>query len=274
MRFKTFLEHDAGLADLGRVYKEIQMNCQPFLKAAGDKPLYRGMDDRGMDSLTTKKLPHPINRMPRDSDESFNFFFNAMMELGTGIQNGRRSSLFVTPEEAQARPFGDLHFCFPAGPVEVMWSAVISDSMESNAIFTAGMSGTISYLTGAPMPNLHIAGTRLSHMFRMLDEVTTPHKWLTDGAQILTPDKFDTEYLRVLFGDSIDDPEKMHQFCKTAMTRVFETCYHFGGTDEITRALKERNEILLTKTNGYYMIPVDVLARTDYADVLEKIKNA
>ena len=139
MRFKTFLI-ESSTYSLEQAMEHIRRECTAFLRASQGKPLMRGIakerikgsDIVRIDQSKVLFTDHPSNRPPRDSDDGFNFMFNAMMDVAFQEENIRRHSVFVTGSRSVAQMYGNVNFVFPAGTIKYLWSKQIDDSYESD----------------------------------------------------------------------------------------------------------------------------------------------
>jgi hypothetical protein len=118
-------------------WEKINADCKPFLEQSKGIPMFRGVAPKYVggeraEYATFEKRSVRTDRIPRSSahDAFFNWSFNAVMEREFKIKNIRYSSLFATGSEAQAVYYGDLHFIFPIGNFDTIWSKRVNDSYE------------------------------------------------------------------------------------------------------------------------------------------------
>ena len=241
MRFKTYLSLNEAL--LGLTFKQtisdIKRNCRPFLSAADNQLLFRGMSKIEVHSTTSDEIDldkgqffeHPEARSARDSSKSFNFMFNAGCEMAFGIENIRKQSIFGGGNAYQAMLYGSLCLMFPAGNISFLGSNEISDSMESEgeiyrAIANSGLDDISKIL--------------LIRYFSKLSNYTNPHDWVTGDFQA------HEDIISAEFNDTL----------KFALAKAFKTLYRSSGLKDL---IASKNEILIYESDGYYTIPVSMV---------------
>jgi hypothetical protein len=262
MRFKTFLAEDNHFS-LDEVVALISRHCGSFLKSSGGVPVFRGMKASYGNDVAIK-FDHPSNRSPKDSSKEFNVMFNAAIEHVHGVQEIRAKSLFASGKPSQAAAYGPLHFLFPIGGFEFMWSPEIIDAWGDDKIFYGKIMSTIVH-------DLNISRMEYNHVLSLkqvisdlidVGHIRTGHQFLTGITNTLAQKTFATRFntgRRYEYDDrepSIKIPDNMFDVLKEGLTEVGSMYRHTGS---LVTAIKSKCEIMFYFTEGYFMVPVELL---------------
>jgi hypothetical protein len=239
MRFKTFLKEER-IVKIDDVLKRISDECQQFLKESKALPLYRGFGNKRNPSpdIGGTFLPHPEDRPALDSSPDFNFMFNAAVDAAFGIRDIRKKSLFCTGDYQTAQQFGTINFIFPAGDIDYIWSPRINDSYDDS---TKIKRDIISNLSKA------INDTELNDMMEYFSKRVSPN----DFADIAEEDTIAMGIKDAMEGDRVPPTQaKMANAFGNAINDLYE------NNNGLDKAIKSKNEILIYKSDGYYLLPI------------------
>lgn len=233
MRFKEFINEQATLDTLEKAVAAVRENCKPWLKAAHGEIIYRGILGATETAMFSK---HPENRKPKDSHRTpyFNFLFNTGIELVFGNKVVREKALFVTGSSDQAAIYGRLFVVFPSGEFEFISSKLIQDSYEDGSRLLYALVGHLGKDVKPP-------ALKFALMYLALRMSSSQ---FVEGV--------DSDVLAKAFGDANVSYEDL----KVAILKTFQEFYFHGGHTNIADAIRSKGEIILTKTSGYYSIPV------------------
>lgn len=120
--------HDIG-AEMGRLRREIQEKCQPYLQAVqsgSHRVMYRGMKNVGNFYLY-RTMQVRKDRQPTDSSQELHQLLDMAIESELGFK-ARSESLFVTNNHHVIADYGDPYVIFPIGDFKFAWSPYISDA--------------------------------------------------------------------------------------------------------------------------------------------------
>jgi hypothetical protein len=241
MRFKTFLTEEQ-FSSMDELLSKINDDCFQFFREGGtQKALYRGFGKKnGMQSDTIKGyfLEHPENRTSRDSDGAFNFMFNAGAEAAFGERDIRTKSIFCTGSHKLAIVYGKLNFMFPAGDLDYIWSSTITDSFEEKRKFYEGTTRDLNIHAQDFVELMDMFGNRMS-----------PHSFVTNE---------DPDDIAIGIKDCMDEDREgvppTGEEIVDSLGEFFRDRY--TNNDNLERAIRSNNEILINKSSGYYLVPV------------------
>jgi len=274
MRFKTFLTEGYQYT-FNNVVAQIRDECKPFLRQLGERPMYRGIpkvrvSGRNVTEHDTEQahfFEHPVNRSPKDSDPEFNWIFNAMMDMTFSEEAIRRKSLFVTGSSTQAAQYGAVHFVFPVGSFQYLWSPLIEDSYEDLRKITDVMQEYLE-AEGVNIPSRNF--TQL--LGKLSEKQRDPHIWSYDLDGKSESQVEDAAFETVKPDTAVEslisrlDQEKTNLYHVLTKAMMDATTELYKDSKEMAKALLSNNEILVYESRGYYAIPADMV----YAEVQQR----
>lgn len=237
MRFKEFISEETTFDSLEQAVRVVRANCKPWLKAANGQMIFRGILGAPETAMFSK---HPENRKPKDSHRTpyFNFLFNTGIELVWGQPLIREKALFVSGSTSQAAVYGRIFVVFPKGSFTYLSSEFVHDSYEESNNFVSTIAGHLKQ--------------NVSHMY-----VKAALSYLSKR---FTAPQFaegiDSAEVKSAFDNGGESANISYDDLKTAIFKTFSEFYFTGSHGTIGAAIRSKDEIMLTKTEGYYSIPL------------------
>lgn len=257
MRFKEFVAEQKQGMSYEEVVKAIATHCKPYLSDVPDIPLYRGVPRR---YLVAGLNPHPENRTPRDSAPSFNFPFNCGFQLAFSEPSIRTHSVFATGNAAMTGEYGEAAFMFPVGEYKFAWSPYYNDSYEHDANFMAQIVEAFYEECDENERkkfnrNSRVMAVRLSELFDQLSKRIMGHQWVKnvndhgEDTTLSVISELDTEMFNSI--------RNVYAKLVNALQKVISKLY--VDNEDLHKAVLSGNEILFYRTNGYYLVPYDIV---------------
>ena len=267
MRFKNFLLNEQSKLTFEEAVAQIAVNCKQFLHESRGDPLYRGMGGSSGANITLS--PHPIDRPPVDSSAEFNFMFNAMIDAAFNLRDVRRRSYFATGNSTLAMQFGRVCFIFPKGPFEFLWAYELKDSFDNDRKIYEQLIRELDKLHSDNDNNIEYWAKEesLENLFVKLTGRTTAHDWIHSTDNELTK-----TFLPQIRKDDSPMNTKIAKYWagmdahKVILHALINTGKYFYKNTDFNRAILRKNEIMITKSDGYYAIPRDI-AFNEYSKV-------
>lgn len=260
MRFKTFLQENTYRA-LEDILPVIKKECEPFLKAlAGSESVFNVQGEglvRGFSNPELGYYPHPTDRKPRDSGAAFNLMFNTGFEEAFGIPLVRTKTFFATGDVRNAMVYGPACYVFPKGDFEYYWSDTIGDALDQDFYFYRGIFSNLLKLGFKPddLPEGNTDSYKIDEGRKIWNNLQS------DG---VTPSD-------IVTGRAKKHIEKMgfsNEDLLHACQEYFKDEYVKG--DNLQLAIGKKSEVMFTKSDGYYLIPMSLIAGRTNA---EKFKS-
>lgn len=255
MRFKQFILENA--MTLQQVAEIIKKECKPFLEKK-TLPIYRGVP-----RATISFNQHPHGRKPRDSDPTFNFMFNAAFKEAFNVNSVRTQSIFSTGNAAVTAEYGEPCFFFPVGDFKFGWSKFFIDSFENASHIDKRIAAYYIEHSNVKKNNDEYAFTStaivmINELFQELALIMTPQEWCNnigdraEDATIALGFKLNKLHAHNFFAE-----DKVYYTLRAALKHVFEECY--SNNENLAKAAESRNEIFFYKTEGYYLVPAEIV---------------
>jgi len=268
MNFKNFLLESPSKYNFEQGCKQIKQHCQPFLTASNGQPLYRGTP-RIRTTISNKSgytedkmehisfINHPENRTPRNSDQLFNNVFNGMIDLAFGVKNIRRKSIFATGNLDEALAYGTAHFCFPKDNFKFINSPKILDSFSDE-------SSILKHLKNEMYTSFPKDKKLKYDVIRAFAYVCD----LGDPVDFFNGDKSLRKAFNNIFKIEVPIELEVEPY-EIFISALKKTGLDLYSDTDISKAIKNKHEILIYESNGYYMVPFPlVLSQLD-----QKIAN-
>lgn len=291
MRFKQFIYEDAAETEETRskLLADIRKNCAEFFREADGHALYRGVPKPVLADRDIVLFNHPENRDAKDSPTAFNIFFNAMMEATLGIKDIRRQTMFATGSSMTANAYGKACYCFPVGKFDFIWSSKVADSYaEENIIF----DNLRQVIEKEEVPDF---GKRFGTYASMKSAIRSLFNSIDETFDILDPTptvrdrinrSYNTAYAAMQRGG--DEEDESFDFSSLLIKCMPALGKRIYIEEDLVGAIQSKHEILIYKSGGYYLIPVDsarrMVAKTKdtyhmndeevYAELLKLIEGA
>jgi hypothetical protein len=255
MRFKTFLQENQTFRNLEEIVAEIKKDCQPYLSQIEHER--KGMM-RGFHGAQRGYYERPTNRHPRDTTPLFNFMFDVGFIAAFGIQDVRTKTVFATGDEKNARVYGDLSFVFPKGEFEFYWSRTIGDVLDFDYYFYRS-----------------IVRNLIQHGFKPDVEHPTDNDDIRMGREVWQKLWVKGVWSRdILNGKANATIQKELGVTSEALVAACkETFQDYYRNDDLGRAIESGNEIMITKSDGYYMIPASDIPGKTALDKFNALKG-
>jgi hypothetical protein len=254
MRFKAFLTEGTEFS-FDQVVEHIRSDCKEFLHAAQGKPFFRGAH---MDTDGPQFFNHPAMRPAKDSDPKFNFMFNSMIDAAYDINMVRPRTLFGTGSYKQAQAYGDICYCFPAGPIRFLWSSEVSDSYEDDRNMYMRIMGIVNKEAGFNGTGNELSYSNIKQLFQWLSQNgASAAAWARSNGDA---EQQTLHAFRYVLGEGLnlsDHKDELHHILIHALALTGSHLYQ--ANTELANALDSMNEILIYKSKGFYMVPRDVV---------------
>ncbi len=122
-----YVNDDAGIEMMDGWLKQVEKNCQPFLRQIdydlSAYTLYRGMFDI---KATFFKMPTIQDRVPKNTPKIAHETIDDWCEENFGVKF-RSTSLFCSGDEEQVTTYGDTVAIFPIGDFNTLYSKKVYD---------------------------------------------------------------------------------------------------------------------------------------------------
>jgi hypothetical protein len=265
IRFKQFLAEESAHIELDDAIGLIKKNCQPFLKEAQRNLVYRGMRE-GLGRRYTIEVPHPENRLPRNSDVAFNVAYNFQIAAAYGIQNIRQHSIFTHGNKSTVTAYGEPYYFFPKGHIKYLWGPLIGDSwMQENACFEVAMERILQDVK-IPLSDSRVMWAQQSYR-NLCFQVKSGNY-----SDLIAPgwkEKIAKSFRDDLSGYAEKIPKDMQDVLINAL-KVGGQATFIDSKMLSKVAAESKREILFYQTDGYYMVPCHLIKKDDLINELYK----
>jgi len=123
MKSNEFIIEDVSVFEVEQFVNRIKQDCQPFLKQANGRHMYRGLGNATKPFMG--KSVRLTNRKPKDVPIIFHDMINTYFTKKFGAPF--RNAMFCSSMLTFADYYGNIYSVYPIGDFEFVWSSEVED---------------------------------------------------------------------------------------------------------------------------------------------------